>query len=224
MQTEILTHIKRLKQGARRKIAEALSGDVIEVVARHAFAFHFSDRKSLAFQEYYGRVTGNREAFLKMPGFFREFKAQYSLQGIDNDCLDRFEKKKRAMLELIETDRLAELYDRHFTDVKVKHGAGTSRKNLGSFFAKLVHTFKPDMYCALDNPIKDALGLKNESFYIAFLVVSAAYREWARENPGLMRRIRAELERNETGRAHSPAMTDLKLLDLVFWHLANRPS
>lgn len=223
MQTEIVTHIERLKQGAGRKIAETLAGDVIETVARRAFAFHFSDRKSLAFQAYYGRVTGKREAFLKMPGFFREFKAQYSLQGIDNDCLDRFEKKKRAMLELIETDRLAELYDRHFTNVEVKRGDGTVRKDLGSFFAKFVHTFRPDRYCALDNPIKMALGLGHESFHIAFIVVSYAYRDWARGNPGLMRRIRAELERNETGRAYSPAMTDLKLLDLVFWRQTNRP-
>ena len=224
MQTEILSHAERLKQNASRKITEALGADVIETAAGHAFEFHFSDRKSLAFQKYYRGITCNREAYLKTTGFFREFRSQYSLLGIDIDCLERYEKKKPAMLDLIEADQLAELYDRHFTDVEIKKGDGIVRKDLGSFFAKFVHTFRPDRYCALDNPIKTALGLGHESFYVATMVVSDTYTEWVRENSGLMQRIRAELDRNETGRAYSSCMKDLKLLDLVFWHRANRPA
>lgn len=224
MDKNALPYLEYLKNGVKRAISDQLSADQVGPAAVQAIAFHFGDTGSKAFQVYYRKVTGNQTEFLRSTAFFRHFKSKYSLQGIDGGYLDRLEASKDSILRLINDDHLAELYAAYFANVELKHGAGTSRKNLGSFFAKLVHTFKPDMYCALDNPIKDALGLKNESFYIAFLVVSAAYREWARDNPGLMRRIRAELERNETGRAYSPAMTDLKLLDLVFWHRANRPA
>ncbi len=38
-----------------------------------------------------------------------------------------------------------------------------------------------------------------------------------------MREIRMGLERNPAGRVNSPAITDLKLLDLACWHRAKRP-
>ena len=95
-------------------------------------------------------------------------------------------------------------------------------KNLGSFFAKLVHTFCPDKFCALDNPIKKHFGLGKESFFMAFIVVSQAYQEWAKDNPILMRQIRDELEKNPVAKSYSAKMTNLKLLDLIFWYRANR--
>jgi hypothetical protein len=69
--------------------------------------------------------------------------------------------------------------------------------------------------------VKKYFGLGNESFFIAFIIVSKAYSEWASENPALMQQIRSELERNNTGKPFSAKMTDLKLLDLIFWYQAN---
>ena len=105
-----------------------------------------------------------------------------------------------------------------FADARIRCGEKVVSKNLGSFFTKLVHTFVPDRFCALDNPIRKYFGLGSESFYIAFIVISTAYREWASENSDLMQQIRTELEHNEIGQPFSDKMTDLKLLDLIFWH------
>jgi len=79
----------------------------------------------------------------------------------------------------------------------------------------------PDEFCALDNPIKNHFGLGGESFYIAFIIVSNAYREWVSENSNLMQQIRLELERNKAGQPFSTKMTDIKLLDLIFWYQVN---
>ncbi len=124
------------------------------------------------------------------------------------------------MLGLIEAADLPTLYDEFFADVSLQHKQSFRSKTLGSFFAKFVHTFRPDEYCALDNPIKTYFGLGKESFYVALVLISQAYREWASENPVLVHQIRDELEKSN-GRSFSDKMTNLKLLDLIFWYQAN---
>lgn len=221
MQTEISPYLGARKQSVKLKISSLLNNRTVKRVAAGAFAFHFKDEKSLTFQNYYRKIVGNRERFLSAPNFFREFKQRYSLQGLDGAYLDRLEREKETILRLLDSKELANLYFRFFAHARLKHGKVVVRKNLGSFFAKLVHTFMPDKYCALDNPIKKHLGLGNESFYIAFIVIGNAYKEWASENSGLMRQVRMEIERNRIGKPFSVKMTDLKLLDLIFWHRAN---
>ncbi len=155
--------------------------------------------------------------FLSDTEFFRKFKQQYSLQGVDGKYLDDLENKKQRILELIEIDDIATLYFEFFAKAKIKHGNQKKEKNLGSFFAKLIHTFVPEKYSALDNPIKEYLGLAKESFYISLFVINEAYREWITENPEIIGVIRAE-----AGNYSKEKMTDLKLLDLIFWYEANK--
>jgi hypothetical protein len=221
MQTEISPYLEASKQGVKQKISSLLNKQTVRQVASGAFTFHFKDKGSLTFQNYYREMVANQERFLSAPNFFREFKQRYSLQGIDGAYLDKLEREKELILRLLDSNELANLYFRFFADAPLQHDKRVVRKNLGSFFAKLVHTFMPDKYCALDNPIKKYLGLGNESFYIAFIVISNAYKEWASENSDLMQQIRIELERNKIGKPFSAKMTDLKLLDLIFWYQAN---
>ncbi len=96
------------------------------------------------------------------------------------------------------------------------------RKTLASFLAKFAHTFSPDRYCALDNPIKNYLGLRREGFYVAFIIISQAYKEWVAENPYLMQQIRMEFENSKIEKSFGDKITDLKLLDLIFWYQANK--
>ncbi len=221
MQTEISPYLEALKQSVKKKISSLLSNQTVRQVASNAFTFHFKDEASLAFQNYYREIITNRESYLGTPDFFRVFKQRYSLQGIDGAYLDRLEREKEAILRLIDNDDLANLYFSFFANAQLQHGVRVVGKNLGSFFTKLVHTFRPEEFCALDNPIRNYFGVGNESFYIAFVIISHAYNEWARENTDLMRQIRMELECNEVGQPFSSKMTDLKLLDLVFWYQAN---
>lgn len=221
METSILPYLEISKQTVKRKISEILTDQKTREVAAAAFDFHFNNQNSLAFQEYYCKTISNRGHFLSTPNFFRIFKQKYALQGIDGKHLDQLEREKGKILQLIDNDELPKLYKEFFLDVLLQHGEIVVPRTLGSFFAKLTHTFNPDRYCALDNPIKDYLGLRRESFYIAFVVISQAYSEWASENTQQMQQIRIELENSLIGKSFSNKMTDLKLFDLIFWYLAN---
>ncbi len=99
----------------------------------------------------------------------------------------------------------------------------SKKKTLVHFFAKLVHTFRPDEYCALDNPIKNYFGLKKESFFISFFIISVEYKHWATDNKKLLKVIREKFKQaDKKGILQHDKLTDLKLLDLIFWSKANR--
>jgi len=218
MKAEISPYLETLKQSVKKKISVLLNN---QTISKDAFDFHFKDELSLLFQHYYLESINNRQNYFGTSNFFRVFKQKYALQGIDGSHLARLEREKETILQLINNRELSELYFSFFANVRLKHGAKFVNKNLGSFFTKLVHTFMPDEFCALDNPIKNHFGLGGESFYIAFIIVSNAYREWVSENSNLMQQIRLELERNKAGQPFSTKMTDIKLLDLIFWYQVN---
>ena len=207
--------------GVKLKISAVLSSGKASDVAREAFSFHFSDKNSITFQDYYIATITNRQHFLSSKDFFREFKKMYSLQGIDGAYLQRLESEKNVLLSQLDANNLTDLYIDHFAYASIQHGTAVRTKNLGSFFAKFVHTFRPEEYCALDNPIKDYLGLSREGFYLSFLLVSAAYKSWLDENIPIVTQIREQLDSTKTGERYSSHMTDLKLLDLIFWLKAN---
>ena len=166
------------------------------------------------------------EAFQSKNNFFSRFKSQYALQGISNNFLNKLEGRKPTILSLINQDDLSKLYFDFFAKAEIqKEGNGKIvRKSLGSFFTKLVHTFKPNEYCALDNPIKNLFDLKNESFYISFIVISQAYKKWIATNPQELSILKIELrKRDKNNTLQLDKLSDLKLLDLVFWTKANPP-
>lgn len=223
MEEHAAPYLQRKKQAVQLRISEILdTQNAIELV-RTAFEFHFSDGKSKAFQDYYVTTVENRQYFLASSTFFAEFKKMYSLQGIDGAYLRMLEGHKEQILMQLDRNDLVGIYFNFFDRASLQHGNRLVTKSLASFFAKFIHTFKPDKYCALDNPVKKLLGLSRESFYLSFLAISAAYKAWIAENSILVDGIRAELTSNQLGRSYAVAMSDFKLLDLIFWFKANRP-
>jgi len=221
MQKEILEYADFRKEKTKERISLLLSDGDTSMVARKALSYYFGETPK-SFQQYYVETIANRDDFLSSTDFFRVFKRKYSLQGIDNGFLDALEKEKSAILQCIDSNELSRLYFSFFAFAQLQHGDGIVTKDLGSFFAKLVHTFCPDKFCALDNPIKNYFRLGRESFFVAFMIISQAYQEWVEKNPALMRQIRDELEKNSIAKSYSAKMTNLKLLDLIFWYQANR--
>jgi hypothetical protein len=203
------------------RISACISDETISKIVSTDLGFHIRDKASAGFQDYYFRTVSDKRYFLSSDNFFRAFKKQYALQGIDNSRLDGLEKKKQRIIELIDNNQLADLYFEYFAKAPIRYKNKIVRRDLGSFFTKLVHTFKPGDFCPLDNPIRNYFGLNKESFYIAFLATSRAYKEWAGENARLLHRIRRELKQVDKTAKLSDRMTDLKLLDLIFWYEAN---
>jgi hypothetical protein len=204
-------------------IATAINDSTLDhVVKTDLYGSHVSNKKSASFQRYYFTTINNEQKYYSSGNFFNEFKKQYSLQGIDNAYLAKLESRKKEILQYIREDKLAQLYFDVFKKSSIMQRSGPVEKDLGSFFAKLVHTFKPDEYCALDNPIKDYFGLKKESFFIAFSIVSAEYKKWATDNAELMAAVRKKFIALDSGKQMShELLSDLKILDLIFWSKAN---
>ncbi|MEO0075767.1 MAG: hypothetical protein ABIK31_06640 [candidate division WOR-3 bacterium] len=217
-------YISTLKQTVYDRISADINEKTIdEIVKTDLVKSHLDDKVSAGFQDYYFLTLDNEKLYRSSTDFFRQFKKRYSLQGIDNNYLDKLEGLKKEILKNIRADKLAQLYFDTFNKAIIKHGKDFKEKDLGSFFAKLVHTFRPDEYCALDNPIKNYFGLKKESFFISFFIISVEYKHWATDNKKLLKIIREKFKQaDKDGILQHDKLTDLKLLDLIFWSKANR--
>lgn len=219
-------YLAKLKEQVCEKISlDICSSKLDKIVKKDLVERHLKTKRSVQFQRYYFSILRNENLFCSPSNFFRRFKVNYSLQGIDNEFLDKLEFCKAEILSDIHANDLIKLYFDKFNKVPIKRGNTQKPKNLGSFFAKLVHTFRPSEFCALDNPIKNYFGLKSESFVVAFLVISDAYKTWAMNNRTLLRKIRAQLKAADKEQViEYKELTDLKLLDMIFWTKANPPA
>jgi hypothetical protein len=216
------SYIERLEKNVYGKISDIIIKSSVDKLVYDNLQFHIINLRSVSFQKYYFQTVNNKIFFLNHPHFFRDFKFHYALQGIDNIYIDLLEKNKPEILNLISEDKLAQLYFKYFFKVKLKYGKSFITKDLGSFFAKLVHTFKPKKYCALDNPIKQYFGLSKESFFISFNVLSNEYVKWARNNGKILENIKIKLNQIDKKKIiNQNKLTYLKLLDLIFWKEAN---
>lgn len=216
-------YIQRKKEGVRSQIDKDINIETIESVVTGAIKFSITDTRSKNFQEYYFTTINNTQNYLSDNRFFHNFKSKYALQGINNSYLDSLEENKQTILRLLDDNKLIELYFEYFAKAKLTRRDKTVLVDLGSFFAKLVHTFKPNEYCALDNPIKNYFGLEKESFYIAFMIISLEYKAWINENPKTIKSIREQIQQTDTkGIIKQEKLTDMKIMDLLFWRKANK--
>lgn len=209
-----------IKEYKSKKIGNAL--DILEKVLqekniRGAANFHLRNKSSNNFQNYYSIILKNKEYYFSKNDFFSEFKSKYSLQGIDNKCLQSFENSKREIIELIEKGDLVNLYFSHFADREIKNKKKIVRKDLDSFYTKFVHTFLPEHYPPLDNPIKNMLGFKKESFIFSFFCIAELYSSFARNNTKIINLIKEIFKNSETQN-----FSDMKLIDLVLWKEADK--
>ena len=222
MNVLIENYLDYLTLSVLEKIDSTICENLVHPIVKNELNRHIQGFRPNGFHNYYFQILDNEERFLTNNGFFRQFKTQYSLQGIDNAFLSDLENKKSEMLALIKQDELSRLYFTYFAGAKIKNKDKFVIRNLGSFFAKLVHTFRPADYCALDNPIKNYFGLKNESFFVAFLIVSKSYRVWAERESATINSIRREFKKLDANHFFQhDKMSDLKFLDLIFWTKAN---
>jgi len=218
----IETYIARLVEDIKKKISEQINICNINDLAKDVVKRHSAPRAS-DFHLYYQRILSNEEHMLTTPKFFHEFKRQYGLQGVDNEFLELLDQDKKEILEMIHAKNLTCLYWDYFAKAKIKYRDEKRERNLGSFFTKLIHTFLPNEFSPIDNPVRDYFGLKRESFYIAFISISRAYREWTAENIGVMQELRTALSRyDEKNILRINKVSDIKILDLVFWYKADQ--
>jgi hypothetical protein len=216
-----ISYINYLKKAVYNQISDEVQLPKIDEVVNQFLAKSIINPRSAKFQHYYFQTINNEEFYLNNI-FFKQFKSQYSLQGIDNDFLNHLEDKKLDLLNLIRNDEIEKLYLHNFRAAVLKRKEKVQYSDLTSFFAKFVHTFNPQNYCALDNPIKNHFKLNKESFYLSFLIISSQYKKWCEENQSIIELIKSELKAIDSENIIDfDKLTDLKLLDLIFWSKAN---
>jgi len=222
MKTIEQNYIETLKLAIFNKISSEINEKSIDQILKiDLYKSHISNKNLGAFLLYYFKTLQNEELFLKT-AFFQHFRNKYKLRA-DNEYLDRLESHKIDILKMLQNDNITELYFKEFDKTKSKFRDKFIEKDQGSFFAKLVHTFRPDEYCALDNPIKNYFGLKNESFFIAFSIISYEYKHWAKDNKELVKTIRDKFKLIDKDQiVNHKLLTDIKLLDLIFWSKAKK--
>ena len=179
MQKLLNEYHKSLLTSILKKIDEELN-DSQNIEADISSAVN--DKVTKIFQVYYKSTLKNEKSAFANINFFKKFKKKHALQGIDNEYLERLEKDKSIIINLIKEDRILELYQNYFYQARIKYKDAFRLKNLDSFCAKLTHTFSPKKYCPLDVPIKFFFKLENESFFTAFLLLSEAYTIWSKNN------------------------------------------
>lgn len=211
----MITNTQQYSEYLKKQVMKKISNDV-NLKTLDSFEFKINSNFHLYYFE-----TLNGANFLKKH-FFKEFKQQYSLQGISNSYLDDLESKKNEIEILMKNDSIIKIYFDYFRKAKIKHKEIEIEKDLGSFFTKLVHTFKPHEYCALDNPIKKHLGLEKESFVNAFFIISEAYTEWSDSNQKTIKKLKEKLKLSDIENCiKHESITNHKLLDMIFWSIAN---
>ena len=212
-----MQYFEDLKKSVIEKISEEINEKMLSSIIANDIAFHIEDRASSKFQRFYFDSVNNPDYYYKSNDFFKQFKSNYSLQFITNQYLEVLEAKKHEMLNLIKQNELSKLYFKYFAKAKIEQTNGIIYKNLNSFFVKFVHTFQPNKYCALDNPIKNYFGLKNESFFVAFIILNESYNQWIKGNKSLIKKIRENMKEIDSKEIFDfEKLTDLKILDLIF--------
>lgn len=159
------------------------------------------------FQEFYFRTLKKENLSLK------EFRERYSILGLSKSDIKIFESKKNNIISLAkQQNRLSELYFSYFT---------FDNKQLGSFFTKIVHTFQPDDYCPIDNPIRAYFNLDRESYFVSIIVISNAFKKWAEKNSLRIKNIKKHLKQADNIKLlQHDKLTNMKLLNLIFWSVA----
>lgn len=185
----------------------------VELIREHFFR-RLDDKHFREFQQFYFRTINNKEFYLGN-NFFKEFRQRYSILGVDMEFIEELESNKNQLLSLIEKKNFVDLYERF-----------NEKKQFGSFFTKFVHTFYPEEYCPIDIPMRQYFGLTNESYFIAFIVLSRAFKNWTEKNKSRINNLKDILfSDNECEKIiiYKNKITDLKMLNIIFWSVSNPP-
>lgn len=211
------------------RIIDKIESDLNGKSATFLFNEHFRKRideekntrnQFIEFQKYYFATLKNIDEI-----DFKVFKQRYSLQGVNRAFLESLNESKIEIKNLIESDKLAQLYFKFFESAEIETKNGISVKTLGSFFTKLVHTLIPDEYTPVDIPMKNYFEVDKDSYYIAMIAISKAFKIWCDNNSKVVfefknlicKYFKEELSIN----INKDVITDMKVMNTIFWSIAN---
>ncbi|HZV71027.1 MAG TPA: hypothetical protein VFG10_15840 [Saprospiraceae bacterium] len=204
------------------RISSEIKLSTIGNIARNIFYENFihGDRIPIG-HNYYLKITKQKKLIKKSKNFMQTFKSKYGLSYIDRDCLKMLERNKNEIIDKIDNSPFV-IYEKYFANAIVTFKGEKHHRSLNSFFTKLAHTVSPHKFSALDNPIRKYLKVNSESFFISYILINDAYLHWIKQNNSVLLALREKIRYHDKENILSiETLSDLKLLDMIFWFKAN---
>lgn len=165
------------------------------------------DNRVISFIRYYNRTVLDKERF-----DFGEFKHQWAIQGMNKEVIDYFNSNyDNFKKEIIGEKNLNKFFIRYCCRVRKE----------ASFCSKLFHTFLPDEFPPLDNPIKKLFHLQNEDFIKSVFIMKNGYRTFSKNQTEIIKSIRTLLLKPQYKYLRGNELSDFRILDMYYW-LKNR--
>ncbi len=221
----INSYINQLTDTVLLKINNDLKGQTANTLFKKHFTERIVNEKNNRnqfdnFQIYYFKTLGKIDEI-----DFKVFKQRYSLQGVDSNYLKGLNNDRKDIQSIIDADKLSELYFKYFVSVGITTKNGIKKKTLGSFFTKLVHTLKPEEYTPVDIPMKNYFGFENDSYMIAMIVISKAFKIWCNDNREIVEDFKGQIckyvNKYYSIDIGKEKVTDMKVMNTIFWSIAN---
>lgn len=162
-----------------------------------------NDKRVISFIKYY-----NKSVLDKNKINFGEFKHRWAIQGMTKDVIEFFEKNQDKLKEEIITKKDIKSFFRKYC---------TQKRREWVFCSKLFHTFLPDMFPPVDNPIMNNFNLKKENLIDRILIVKRAYELFIKNNVDFIKMIRRVLSKNKFSYLRVNELSDIRLLDMYYW-------
>ncbi len=115
-------YIERKIRDTKNKISESINESTVDDIVETHLSRYYKEPSLISFNQYYFKIFQNEEEFLSSKDFFKKFKKQYALQGIDNDYLERLENSKEKILSLLKNGKVVDIYFDYFAKALIKNG------------------------------------------------------------------------------------------------------
>ena len=173
------------------------------------FREYLKDKRSKDFNEYYNQTVLDKEKIN-----FGTFSNKWALH-LRRNHIDYLNKNYELLKkEIIEKKDINLFYQKFGID---KNG----RRNK-SFCCKLFHTFLPDEFIPLDNPIRDHFKLRKFDFLLCEEIIRIGYLMFISKNHEKIKLVRDVLFSDEFKFFRVKELSDIRLLDMIYWYILNR--
>jgi len=163
-----------------------------------------NDKRNYSFINYYNKTVLDKTRIK-----FSEFSYQWALH-LPREFYMGFDKNYDTRINEIKLKKeIKSFHDRFCIDNRGKRH--------GSFCSKLFHTFLPDEFPPVDNPIRKHFGLQNEEFITAVLIIKKGYEMFIEENSKPIRLIKGVLSKDNFSYLRANELSDIRILDMYYW-------
>ena len=166
------------------------------------------DKRTLSFLKFYNKTVLDKERIN-----FGEFKRQWAIQGMSAEVYRYFDENYDKLREEILNKKDIRSFFKEYCTKKRKEAA---------FCSKLFHTFLPEQFPPIDNPIKGEFSLKREDPIESILVIKKGYDLFVKKNPDKMKLVRQILSKPKFSFLRIQELSDIRILDMFYWFRLSR--